>query len=95
MQELRGQEGQSQDMQQQAGGIRSIRNPSDMDVKEDSVESSLAVRTKKSNMEILTQPGHKSNALSFENEQAYDDQYQYRAARTEKHTKRFTNGAPG
>jgi hypothetical protein len=59
MQELRGQEGQSQEMQQQAGGIRSMqRNPSDMDVKEDSVESSLAVGTKKNNMEIITQPGH-------------------------------------
>jgi hypothetical protein len=34
------------------------RNPSDMDVKEDSVESSLAVGTKKNNMEIITQPGH-------------------------------------
>lgn len=58
-QELRGQEGQSQDMQQQAGGIRSMQhNPSDVDIKEDSTESFLAIGTKKNNIEIITQPSH-------------------------------------
>lgn len=33
--------------------------------------------------------------FGFENEQAYDDQYQYKAARTEKNLRRITNAAPG